>query len=568
MTTQRKRRRALAGLAAIVLVASACGGDDAGSDTGTTADAATATSTAATDSTGAGNTTAAPAGEPQDGGVVTIGQYSASPGLDPAKSPTTGATGAMVLAPIYDTLMRFDPDTGTYVGQTAESLEPNDDASVWTLTLKPGITFEDGNPYDAEAVQWTLQREMAEGNSSVRGTLNSLISDITVVDELTVQLTLTRGWFGLPYLFTGVPGMIYSRAAVESAGEDFNVKASGAGAGPFRVKDYKPGESLELERNPDYYGGEVHLDGLKFVLITGGAATYEAIKSDELQGGFFIDPVVLQQSESDGFQSITALALANTSLNMNPGTNPECSGNEVVDACRAGTADVPPTADIRVRQAVAAAIDGSIVNDRVYQGAVDPSSAPFAGMPGGPDTPGPKFDIAEAERLVQAAKADGWDGKVRVMANNSPAGLDFLQAITAQLQLVGMDPVSETTLDQAAVIDRVLVKKDWDIVQWGYGLLEDADSLYPQLTVSFNSTTRLYNWGSPDMDAAIDQLRVAPTAEAKRDALAQITEVWNAGLPALVVTAVPQAFIFSPKLHDVVRSGYVIPLFGTAWLEQ
>lgn len=554
MIKHRARMRALAGLLGVLLFAAGCGGDDSGNEAGGTTDGAV--------------TTTAAEGTPRRGGIVTIGQFSAAPGLDPAKSPTTGATGAMPLAAIYDTLMRFDPETGEYVGRTAESLEPNEDATVWTLKLKPGITFQDGNPYDAAAVKWSLEREMAEGNASVKGTLNSLIESLEVVDDVTLTLNLKRGWFGLPYLFTGVPGMVYSKAAVEAAGEDFNVRPTGAGAGPFRVKEYRPGEVIELERNPDYHGGDVYLDGLRFVLLPGGAATYESLKAGQLQGGFFIDPTVLRQATDEGFGSLSALALANTSLNMNPGTNPECSGSELVDACRAGTPGVPPTADIRVRQAIAAAVDGEIVNERAYNGDVDPDSAPFAQMTGGPDTPGPAFDLEKAKRLVEEAKADGWDGKVRVMANNSPAGRDFLQSITVQLELAGMDPIAESTLDQAGVIDRVLVKKDWDVVQWGYGFLEDTDSIYPQLTVSFNSATRLYNWGTPEMDAAIDALRVASTADAKREALAQIAEEWNASMPARVVTAVPQAFIFSPKLHGVVRSGYVIPLFDGAWLEE
>ena len=67
------------------------------------------------------------------------------------------------------------------------------------------------------------------------------------------------------------------------------------------MKSYKPGESVELERNPSYYGGEVYLDGLKFVLLNGGAATYDALKTGTLQAGLFRDPAIYAQSKKDGF---------------------------------------------------------------------------------------------------------------------------------------------------------------------------------------------------------------------------------------------------------------------------
>src|SRR5512143_341237 len=134
-------KRTVAVVLALAALAGACGDDSSSSSTSTTAPGASPTTSSAT-------TAAAPV----KGGVITVGQYSRENGLDPAKLNGGGTVGGSELAALYDTLMRYNPDTGKYEPQLAEGMTPSADYSEWTLKLRANIKFPDGTPLDSAAV--------------------------------------------------------------------------------------------------------------------------------------------------------------------------------------------------------------------------------------------------------------------------------------------------------------------------------------------------------------------------------------------------------------------------------
>src|SRR5687767_11709868 len=166
---------------AVMLVASACGddGESSGqSESGTSTSAGSASATTLA---------------PVKGGVLTFGQLSKEGGLDPATLAGGGTVGGNENAALYDTLMRLDSTTGKYEGRTAEGMTPNADFTVWTLKLKSGIKFTDGTDYNAEAVKFVQDRQMKDGNASVRAQMVNFIDTITVTDPLTVTYKLKIG---------------------------------------------------------------------------------------------------------------------------------------------------------------------------------------------------------------------------------------------------------------------------------------------------------------------------------------------------------------------------------------
>jgi peptide/nickel transport system substrate-binding protein len=519
--------------------------------------------------------TSASAGAPQTGGTITVGEFSAPSGLDPVKLAGGGTVGGIELAALYDTIVRYNPTTKKYDPLTAQSFEPNADYSEWTLKLKSGIKFTDGTPYDAAAVKFVVDRELNEGSPGFKAQLSFFTASVTVVDPLTVQFKLKVPWSGYPYLYSSIAGMIYSPTAYQKAGSEanFNLNPVGAGAGPFKLKSYKPGEAIELERNPDYYSGQVYLDGVRFVLIIGPQPTYEAIKANTIQAGFIRDPAVDAQSKIDKYPSVEMPAVAGNIINMNSGIAVTCAGGKPESVC-AGKPDgtkVPvktATSSVTVRRAVAAAVDPKVINERAYSGKALADSAPFANFPWDPKVPGPKFDPTEAKKLVAQAKAEGWDGKIRVLASNSSVDVAWALAVSAQLTAVGMSVTTDNGKDTNAVVSQVLVAHDYDLATWAYGLLDDADSNYPQLVSTFASANPRYGYGNAEMDAAIDQLRLADTDAKRVAAYKAISEIWVRDDPALVITQIPQDLVHTPKLHDVQRSAASIVLFNKAWLEK
>ncbi len=127
--------RTVALLLTLGLVAGACGDDGASSDDASGDTGATATGGSASTTTLA----------PQKGGSITVSMFSETRGLDPAASSGSGTAGGTELAAIYDTVVRWNPDTRSYDMRTAESVTANATSSEWTIKLKSGIKFRDAS---------------------------------------------------------------------------------------------------------------------------------------------------------------------------------------------------------------------------------------------------------------------------------------------------------------------------------------------------------------------------------------------------------------------------------------
>jgi peptide/nickel transport system substrate-binding protein len=588
MTIRRRTLwRAIAALAALATLAAACGDDDddSGGATDTTAAAAsttaggggTATTASGTTAASTASTTATTAAEatPVKGGTITIGAYSNPVGLDPAKLAGGGTQGGIELSAIYDQIIRYDITTGKYEPRTGE-FTPNADFSDWTLKIKPNIKFTDGTAYDSAAVKFVIDRQLKEGNPSPRGQLAAFVDTVTVVDPLTVDFKLKRGYADFPYLFTGPAGWIYSPAAFAKAGsaDNFNVNPGDAGAGPFKVKAFKPGESIELVRNDSYYGGQVYLDGIKSVTIAGAQPSYDAVKSGTLQAAFIRSPLNASQAPKDGLENLEMPAIAGQLINMNSGVKIACKGGQPSPACD-GKADgemvptVTATANVHVRQAVAASVDNHLLNQRMWQGTAEETTSPFEGAPLDPGVPGTKYDLEKAKALVTQAKGEGWDGKIRLLSQDSPEGVTFAQIVEAELKAAGMD-VTTTVLSAAAgdIVNRVIVQKDYDATTWAYGMLDDFPSLYLQLVGTFNSANPRYGYGNAEMDAALDKMRTAKDDTERKAALKGVAEIWVRDVPAVVNMNIMQTWVHSAKLHGAYRTGNSIVLLDKAWLSQ
>jgi peptide/nickel transport system substrate-binding protein len=133
---------------------------------------------------------------PVEGGTLTVASFAAPTSLDPTVAAGGGATGGIEMAAIYDTLIRWDPVTATYVPRTALAVEPNADATQWTIRVRPEVLFTDGTAYDAAAVKAGLDRHRSPLNRTPSAAHMARVSDVAVVDALTVVVSLTEPWPG------------------------------------------------------------------------------------------------------------------------------------------------------------------------------------------------------------------------------------------------------------------------------------------------------------------------------------------------------------------------------------
>lgn len=503
-------------------------------------------------------------------GTLTMATWSATKSLDPTEAAGTGNSSGAELAALYDTIMRYDDKTGTFEPETAESLTPNADFTQWTLKLRSGITFSDGTAYDSAAVVASMKRHVEKHSNTL-----SLVTPITkyeTPDPLTVVFTLAFPWNKFPFALASAPGMIVSPAAVAKLGDTLGTNPVGAGAGPFVLDSFKAGESVTLKKNPNYWGGDVKLDQIKFIYAGTGAQTYEAFRSGSVQVAFLRDSAAIADAKKDNVGGFSVQYSANDTLIMNNGIPVVCQGGKPTDKC-SGKADgttVPsnsPTADVRVRRAVAAAIDLNTLNQRVYNGAgqmttdlIASGSRWYAGVAG------PKYDPDTAKRLVNEVKSGGWDGHIRLSCHT---GLPtWGTAVKGMLEAVGFQVDLTDQQEIAANTSAVIVRKDFDLACFGSSI-SDAEPFFA-LNRDFNSTFVSKGGGdysgyvNPDVDQAIAAGRAAKDEAGVKAAITTIAQAYSRDVPFLALTAQPERVLVADSVTGLQLNASTVVMFGKA----
>jgi peptide/nickel transport system substrate-binding protein len=539
--------RVVAGAVAVVLLvgAAACGGDDSSGD-----DAPAGRGSGEGGSgPGSGASGAAEAEdgctEDRAGGELTMGVLSETAGLDPTVSTGGGTTGGTEIAALFDTLMQYDFATREYVPRLAESLEPNDDHTEWTLTLRPGVAFGSGNPVDAEAVRRSIARHQADDSRSVARANALEITDMEVVDDLTLRFTLAEPWGSFPYFLADMAGMVVDTTVVDELGPDeFNAAPRGAGAGPYEIAEWRPGEEIVMEAREDYWGGPVCLERLRFVMVPGAEATYDALDLGEVQVAYLRDAIVTSQLEGDGVAHFGDVVGLGSAVQINSGFGD------------------PIGADVRVRRAVAHALDPEVVDERVSGGAGIPTSAIFPeGSPVHPDVPGPDHDPDAARELVEEVEADtGWDGSIELMCPTEEQGL----TVEAMLDDVGFD-AELVVLPIADITRRSLIEHDYDLVCSGMSPV--ASGPIVRLERYFGTGNSFTGFSDPAFDEALVALKSAASEDEIRSALAEVQEVWNETVPAAGLAAVQPTIAWQDGVHGLTFNENMLVHFDQAWVE-
>ncbi len=478
-------------------------------------------------------------GEAKEGGTFQVATYSEARSLDPTVTIANGSSGGTEMAAVYDLLVRQDGETGDFVPQMAEAIEPNDDNSVWTLTLREGVEFSDGTPLDADAVVWSQQRyvEKRGGQASIWA---AMVKDAKAVDARTVEYTLSQSWPGFPYLLATGPGMIVAKAS--DAGEQFTP----VGAGPFTYEKYAPNEELLLAARADYWGGKPHLEKLRFYYTPIEQGRLDVLRNGEADMAYLREPITAKAALDDGFGGFMEIGSMSRGLLLNH---------------REGAA----TADVRIRQAIVHAIDLDLLNKRTTEGKGIVTAGLFPELSDWDLTTEPlQFDAAKAKELLDAAKADGYDGEISfkgVAKVSEATGVTLKGLLEAVGFKVSLDYVPSIT----DLVNDIYVTNDFDMVIWGFGMPDRA--VYPELYEKVHSNSGSNAGASKDaeMDVLIEELGAAPTVAEQTAALEKIQARWNETVPYAPLGATPEWSAWGDKVHGVVPSIDSIMLLGDAW---
>lgn len=392
---------------------------------------------------GAAPTTDAAVAEPVKGGTALVlldaafaGSWPA--GLDPATNPNGGANLSLMNA-IYGGLFQLvaDPDgrNARVEGVLATGYQVSEDGRKVTIALRHDVQFSDGTPFDADAVQFSIQRALASNCSCSPHRWPWDPSDaVTIEDSHTVSLNFTQ-----PYgpVINAIPASnlnwIVSPAAVAALGEKFAL--SPVGAGPFQVSTNTLSHKLVLKRNPSWWQSDrPYLDELVFQSIGGDQAAYQALLAGDAQA-------------YEGMTSIDLIELAKTEPSLTVTLQPPVSSGFVQLNTK-----VPPLNNKRAREALYYATDSAAIRKGIFRDAF-PTSQSFTAVGGLFHHEGVEdyrtFDPEKARVIV--AELGGI--RVKLETLRSPIAEQVVTALQTQWRNVGID-VSIETVDLGGLIDR------------------------------------------------------------------------------------------------------------------
>jgi peptide/nickel transport system substrate-binding protein len=464
-------------------VATACGGDD-DDDGGTAADAPASdtgsTDSGASESTGDGGSTGTtsvgsegsasttPGGEvPADADLdatLRLVGANAPQQMDPVRE--TSNCSESMLGLIYDRLIRVTPDAQLVPGLAASWSSP--DPTTFELVLQEGVTFQDGTPFDADAVVQHLTRARDLADSVLAGNL-AAVETIEAVDDLTVRLTLNAERAGvLPYVLSGRTGMVPSPTALGEAGDAYG-SDNAVGAGPYRYVENTPNDYMRLERWEGYWQPESQL--LAGVEHNGFNPTFqvERLTSGELNYVTIFDnqfPDVEGAAESGSLEYQVTPAPQYGELFVNIGR--------------------APFDDVRVRQALNHAIDRDLIAEIVTGGSGTAAWGPLPEYSSAhnADVEGMyPYDPERArELLAEAGFADG------ITIRTAFVGNPYYQVSAEALQVMLADAGITLELESvppAEINNAIYVRQDFDAAVTAF-LAPDDPGL--ALELKFGST--------------------------------------------------------------------------------
>ena len=406
----------------------------------------------------------------------------------PALDPTAGAAEAIdivVYQNVFEGLTRIDQNGAVQPG-LADSWTISDDNLTYTFKLHDGVTFHDGTSFDAEDVKFTFERILAEDSVNAHREFYTPIQTITVIDPLTVELKLDRviGRF-LFDLGRGDAVIVAPESADNNANEPI-------GTGPFAFVQWDKGSRVILEAYGPYWGEPVHLTKATYVFISDTATLTNALLAGDIDG-------------TNNFgQEALGVFEGNPQFNILAGST---EGETIL-----GTNNrKPPFDNLKVRQAMAHALDRKAIIDGATYGYGTPIGSAFA--PHNPyyiDLTGtyPYDPVAAKALLAEAGYPDGFSATLKLppLAYASLSG----QIIASQFAAVGIK-LELINVQFAQWLEDVYTNKDFD--------LTIISHVEPFDIGNYANPDYYYGYDNPTFQALIEKLN-GTTDETERKALA------------------------------------------------
>ena len=446
-----------------------------------------------------------------------IGTQLEPPILDPTANPAA-AISEVLYGNVYEGLVQFAAD-GSVLPKLALSWDVSDDGLTYVFHLRGGVRFHDGSAFDAAAAKFSLERTLAPGSLNPQRSRLRAIHAVEAADPLTLKLLLTRRSGGLlQSLALGSAVMVSPQSAASNAVQPI-------GTGPFRFLRWRRGDSITLERNPDFNGVPPKLDQVTFKFITDPTAAFAALMAGDVDAfSNYPAPESFAQFAADPrFAVFTGTTEMETVLGLNERR--------------------AKLSNVLVRRAISYALDRRAIIDGAMFGYGTPIGSHFPPRnPAYLDLTGVyPHDVAKAKELMAAAGyPDGFSMTLKLPPPSYARRSG--EIVAAQLAQIGIR-VSIENLEWAQWLDQVYARHAFDMSIVGHAEPLDYD-IYARDDYYFG-------YSNPEFKALIAALDDSIEPSRRKDLLQQIQRKLSLDAVNGFLFQYPRLDIWNAHLHAI-----------------
>ena len=457
----------------------------------------------------------------------------------PHLDPTAGAAAAIdevTYANLFEGLTRIN-ESGEVAPALAESWSISADGLTYTFKLHTGVKFHDGADFSADDVKFSIDRAMAADSVNAQKALFDGITSVAVVDPATVTITLSRPVGSLLYNLGWGDAVIVDPASAATN------KEKPIGTGPFKFDNWAKGSAVTLVKNPDYWGAAAMLDKVQFRIIADPAAATAALLSGDVQAfPNFPAPEAVPQFSSDArFAVVIGQTEGETILSTNN--------------------KKPPFDNLKVRQAIAHAIDRKAIIDGAMFGQGTPIFTHFPPFnPAYVDLSATyPYDLAKAKALLtEAGFPNGFKATLKLPpVTYARRGGEI---IAAQLREIGIE-LEIIPVEWAQWIEQVFTSKDYDLTIVSHTEPNDINI--------YGRKDYYFQYDNPAFDAVMTKLDVTADPAARTTLLGDAQKIISVDAVNGYLFQLAQTGIHDAKIMGLWENAPVqaIDLTAVHWME-
>ncbi|HEY5097790.1 MAG TPA: ABC transporter substrate-binding protein [Acidimicrobiales bacterium] len=497
---------------------------------------------------------------PKTGGSLIFGVDAEEKGFSTTLG-TFDEVGIIYARTVFDPLMVLSAG-GTPQPYLAESVTPNSDFTVWTITMRPNLVFHNGAPCDGAAVAANFT---AQKKSTLTGPALTPVTDIAVTSPLVVTITMKSAWVPFDYYLTGGIGGQFAFIA-EPTWLASGSQTNPVGTGPFVFDSWTPNDHFTATKNPHYWRpGFPYLNTITYKPITDPDQMLSSLTSGAIDIMHSDTPEVISQLRAN-----TSLGYIDDSKNVAGEPDMGCVLLNLSEA---------PFDNLKLRQATAYAVSSAQYVEVIDKGVNATSNGPFTTT--SPyyvaDNNYPVANVAKAKSLVsQVAQETGQPVSITLNHTPDPSTTRIAEYLQQQLQTVGMK-VALAPVQQADIINTALLGKFEAQVWRQFGAVDpDLNYIFWSPT---NANTPLFSINmarntDPYMEVALLKGRQSPAQSDRNAAYQEVSKLMGKDIPYVWFDRATWAIAAQAKVENFANpttpaGGKVFPLIGgTIWPTQ